>query len=125
MRFSDLVASSLSSLRQRAFRTTLTVLGVMIGTTAVIVMVSLGVGMSQAFLGNLESNWSLRTVTVYSPPLDGAQEGIPDKLATSILEDSDVLVGEPLDGMAATQGPTDRIEFWGFKFVHPVVGRPA
>ena len=39
MRFSDLVASSLSSLRQRAFRTTLTVLGVMIGTTAVIVFV--------------------------------------------------------------------------------------
>ena len=73
MRFSDLVASSLASLRQRAFRTTLTVLGVMIGTTAVIVMVSLGVVMSQAFLGNLESNWSLRTVTVYSPPLDGAQ----------------------------------------------------
>ena len=85
MRFSDLVASSLSSLRKRAFRTTLTVLGVMIGTTAVIVMVSLGVGMSQAFLGNLESNWSLRTVTVYSPPLDGAQEGIPDKLSDRLV----------------------------------------
>ena len=72
MRFSDLVASSLASLRQRAFRTTLTVLGVMIGTTAVIVMVSLGIGMSSQFLGNMESNWTLRTVSVNSPPPDAA-----------------------------------------------------
>ena len=50
---------------------------------------------------------------------------IADQLATAILEDSDILVGEPLDGMAATQGPTDRIEFRGFEFVHAVVGGPA
>src|SRR3546814_17518194 len=52
-------------------------------------------------------------------------EGIPDKLATAILEDFDILVGEPLNGMTATQGPADRIEFWGFEFIHAVVGRPA
>src|SRR3546814_10883436 len=52
-------------------------------------------------------------------------EGIPDKLATAILEDCDILVGEPLNGMTATQGPADRIEFWGFEFNHAVVGRPA
>src|SRR3546814_11369396 len=50
-------------------------------------------------------------------------EGIPDKLATAILEDFDILVGEPLNGMTATQGPADRIEFWGFEFIHAVVGR--
>src|SRR3546814_2941990 len=27
--------------------------------------------------------------------------------------------------MTATQGPADRIEFWGFEFIHAVVGRPA
>ncbi|HMR12783.1 MAG TPA: ABC transporter permease [Arachnia sp.] len=85
MRFSDLVASSLASLRQRAFRTTLTVLGVMIGTTAVIVMVSLGIGMSQAFMGNMESNWTLRTVSVGGPPPDAAQQGIPDKLSDRLV----------------------------------------
>src|SRR3546814_7227281 len=37
----------------------------------------------------------------------------------------DILVGEPLNGMTATQGPADRIEFWGFEFIHAVVGRPA
>ncbi|MFT3888514.1 MAG: ABC transporter permease [Arachnia sp.] len=85
MRFSDLVASSLASLRQRAFRTTLTVLGVMIGTTAVIVMVSLGVGMSQVYMGNMESNWSLRTVSVQAPPPDAAQQGLPDKLSDALV----------------------------------------
>lgn len=85
MRFSDLVASSLSSLRQRAFRTTLTVLGVMIGTTAVIVMVSLGVGMSQQFVGNMESNWNLRTVSVGGPPPDAAQQGIPADLSNELV----------------------------------------
>ena len=85
MRFSDLVASSLASLRQRAFRTTLTVLGVMIGTTAVIVMVSLGIGMSSQFLGNMESNWTLRTVSVNSPPPDAAQQGLPDNLSDRLV----------------------------------------
>src|SRR3546814_574572 len=48
-----------------------------------------------------------------------------DLLATAILEDFDIFVGEPLNGMTATQGPADRIEFWGFEFIHAVVGRPA
>src|SRR3546814_8323077 len=34
-----------------------------------------------------------------------------------------ILVGEPLNGMTATQGPADHIEFWGFEFIHAVVGR--
>ncbi len=85
MRFSDLIASSIASLRQRAFRTTLTVLGVMIGTTAVIVMVSLGVGMSSQFLGDMESNPNLRTVTLYGVPQDAAQQGIPAKLTDELV----------------------------------------
>src|SRR3546814_10407685 len=44
---------------------------------------------------------------------------------TAILEDFDILVGEPLNGMTATQGPADRIEFWGVEFIHAVVGRLA
>lgn len=85
MRFSDLVASSVASLRQRAFRTTLTVLGVMIGTTAVIVMVSLGVGMSSQFLGDMESNPNLRTVTLYGVPPDAVQQGIPATLSNELV----------------------------------------
>ncbi len=68
MRWSDLIGASLGSLRQRFFRTLLTVLGVVIGTTSVIVMVSLGVGLSDQFTGSQENNLSLRTVTVQGPP---------------------------------------------------------
>ena len=42
MRFGDLLNTSLASLWHRKFRTSLTVLGVVIGTMAVVVMVSLG-----------------------------------------------------------------------------------
>ncbi len=67
MRLADLLASSLASLRQRRFRTALTVLGVVIGTIAVIVMMSLGFGLSsqmQQFMGNP----NLRLVSVYGVP---------------------------------------------------------
>ena len=67
MRFSDLLASSLSSLRQRLFRTSLTVLGVVIGTIAVVVMLSLGIGMSQAMFSQYEA-LNLNHVTVYGMP---------------------------------------------------------
>ncbi|MDO5737401.1 MAG: ABC transporter permease [Propionibacteriaceae bacterium] len=68
MRWSDLIGASFSSLRQRIFRTLLTVLGVVIGTTSVIVMVSIGVGLSATFTGSMETNLSLRQVTVIGPP---------------------------------------------------------
>ncbi len=68
MRWSDLIGASLASLRQRLFRTLLTVLGVVIGTTSVIVMVSLGVGLSSEFTGSMDTNLALRQVTVMGAP---------------------------------------------------------
>ncbi|MBB1482374.1 ABC transporter permease [Tessaracoccus sp. MC1865] len=67
MRWSDLLATSFASLRQRLFRTSLTVLGVLIGTTAVIVMVSLGVGLSSSFTAQFQ-NINLRQVSVSGAP---------------------------------------------------------
>ena len=67
MRWTDLLATSLASLRQRLFRTSLTVLGVLIGTTSVIVMVSLGVGLSSSFTSQFQQI-SLRQVSVNSVP---------------------------------------------------------
>lgn len=80
MRAGDLIATSLASLRQRLFRTSLTVLGVLIGTTAVIVMVSLGVGLSAGFTQQFQSI-SLRQVSVYAPPpAESGQSGVPTKM---------------------------------------------
>ncbi len=80
MRFSDLLATSFSSLRQRPFRTLMTVLGVVIGTTSVVVMVSLGIGMSQSYLDSIAANTSLREVQIYNVPVDAVERGLPTAL---------------------------------------------
>ena len=47
MRFPDLLIMSMNNLRRRKLRTVLTVLGVIIGTAAIVVMVSLGIGLNE------------------------------------------------------------------------------
>ena len=58
---------SLSSLFKRKVRTILTVLGVAIGTTSIVVMISLGIGMKQTLLEEMENYGSLTAITVNSP----------------------------------------------------------
>ena len=47
MKFVDLLIMSLKNLSRRKLRTALTVLGVVIGTASIVVMVSLGIGLSE------------------------------------------------------------------------------
>ncbi|MGJ3509362.1 ABC transporter permease [Enemella sp. A6] len=84
MLWGDLLAMSLASLKQRAFRTSLTMLGVVIGTTAVVVMVSLGVGMSATYDNSLDTT-NLRQVTVSGPPQNATASGLPDKLNDAMV----------------------------------------
>ena len=70
MKIIDLLRMSGGSLFKRKFRTILTVLGVVIGTTSIIVMLSLGIGMKSAMLEEMESYASLTTIEIYQP--DGA-----------------------------------------------------
>ncbi len=65
MRISDLLKMSLDSLFKRKVRTILTVLGVIIGTTSIVVMISLGIGMKASMLEEMESYGSLTAITVY------------------------------------------------------------
>ena len=67
MRLGDLLGMSLSSLFKRKVRTILTVLGVAIGTTSIVVMISLGIGMKQTLLEEMENYGSLTAITVNSP----------------------------------------------------------
>lgn len=64
MRFVDLLAMSLNNLRRRKLRTVLTVLGVIIGTAAIVVMMSLGVGLKELNKELIESYGSLTAITV-------------------------------------------------------------
>ena len=65
MRISDLFRLSFSNLRRRKTRTLLTVLGVVIGTASIVVMVSLGLGMSESMVRSYEEYGSLTRISVY------------------------------------------------------------
>lgn len=74
MKFSDLLGLSINNLKRRKLRTFLTVLGVIIGTASIVVMLSLGIGQSEAQKEMIESYGSLTTINVYSPSMYGSQE---------------------------------------------------
>lgn len=60
----DLIRMGVKNLWRRKLRTFLTVLGVIIGTTSIIVMLSLGFGMREAQQNQIEQMGSLTTITV-------------------------------------------------------------
>lgn len=66
MRFSDIIAMSAGNLWKRKVRTVLTVLGVMIGTAAIVVMLSLGIGLQSAMIGEIQSQGSMTNIQVYN-----------------------------------------------------------
>lgn len=67
MKLLDLLRMSSSNLWKRKVRTILTVLGVVIGVASIVVMISLGLGLSRSLLEQYESWGSLTQITVYNP----------------------------------------------------------
>ena len=69
MKFVDLLIMSLKNLSRRKLRTALTVLGVVIGTASIVVMVSLGIGLSElnreliSSFGSLTKQTMIRSVS--------------------------------------------------------------
>lgn len=65
MRIFDIIGMSFKNLWRRKVRTLLTVLGVVIGSCAIIVMISLGLGMNNAIRYYLTQFGDLNVITVY------------------------------------------------------------
>lgn len=63
----DLISMAVRNLWKRKLRTFLTVLGVVIGTAAIIVMVSLGIGMTESFEQQLSQMGDLTVIEVNKP----------------------------------------------------------
>ena len=68
MRFPDLLFTALAALRRRKFHASLTVLGVLIGITAMVLMISLGIGLAAIQDGFIENQANLRQVEVTGVP---------------------------------------------------------
>lgn len=94
MRFSDILASAVASLRRRPLRTMLTSTGVVIGTMSVVVMISLGVGLTKQMDISANSP-SVRQITVVSGP--PAERGKP----APKMDDSLARTLETFDGVEA------------------------
>ena len=65
MRFADIFKMCFDSLSRRKGRTILTVLGVFIGCTSIIVMVSIGAGMQESYDQMLKNMGDLSIIEVY------------------------------------------------------------
>lgn len=66
MRIFDLLLMSISNLWKRKLRTVLTVLGVVIGVTSIVVMVALGNGLKESMLEQFSNYSSMTQIQVYS-----------------------------------------------------------
>lgn len=75
MRWSDLLRMSISSLKRRKLRTFLTVLGVVIGTSSIVVMISLGLGLQESMYAEVEKNGGTTGITVTGKESSGMYPG--------------------------------------------------
>ncbi len=76
IRFSDLLPLAWSSLRRNRLRSFLTIGAIAVGIAVMVYLVSLGYGLEELTLGNVQKSPSLLTITVETPnqallPLDG------------------------------------------------------
>ncbi|MDR1754936.1 MAG: ABC transporter permease [Eubacterium sp.] len=90
MKFSDILSMVFRNLTKRKLRTILTVSGVFIGTMAIVVMISLGIGMSEAQDKIIEEWADLTLISVYNygdmPQQEGAGEA-PPSLTDEVIKE--------------------------------------
>ncbi|MCI2046121.1 MAG: ABC transporter permease [Faecalibacterium sp.] len=99
MKISDLARLSTDNLRRRKGRTALTVIGVVVGTCAIVVMISLGIAMNKQTDAMLQSYGDLTQIEImnYSGGGSGSSEtpALDDKMMTSIQGYDHVLAATP------------------------------
>ncbi|WP_077369504.1 ABC transporter permease [Anaerosalibacter sp. Marseille-P3206] len=97
----DLISMGVKSLWRRKLRTFLTILGVVIGTSSIVVMLSLGFGMSETFKAQISEMGSLNIITVYRGYYGGYNDpGMGNKKQVD-LDDKAIGKFSKLDGVEA------------------------
>lgn len=92
----DILVMGLKNLWRRKVRSLLTVLGVIIGTAAIVVMISLSVGIEDAMIKQFESMGDLSMIEVW-PGYDGrSQTSIDEEMMEEISAIEGVQVATPL-----------------------------
>ncbi len=65
MRTIDIFELSFSNFKRRKLRSALTVMGVVIGTSSIVIMMSLGIGLNRQFEESLERMGNIREISIY------------------------------------------------------------
>ncbi len=90
MKISDLIKMGLRNLGRRKARTSLTVIGMVIGTISIVVMVSIGIGVNKSFNDAILQNGSMTIITIsknqYYETEDGNWQSKEQKLDDSVVE---------------------------------------
>ena len=110
MSFYDLMSMSLGNLWRRKLRTILTVLGVLIGTTSIVAMLSLAFGMKQQMMEQYESMGSVTQINV-SPGggMDSDYSGSQTDTSTMLTESN----MEMFQGMEHVKSVSPQLTFDG------------
>ena len=110
MSFYDLMSMSLGNLWRRKLRTILTVLGVLIGTTSIVAMLSLAFGMNQQMMEQYESMGSVTQINV-SPGggMDSDSSGSQTDTSTMLTESN----MEMFQGMEHVKSVSPQLTFDG------------
>ena len=85
MKISDQIAMCLQNLSRRKVRTALTTMGVVIGTCAIVVMISLGVGLQKSQEAMLAQMGDLTKIEIYNYSGGNGESSIPN-LDDSVIE---------------------------------------
>jgi putative ABC transport system permease protein len=102
MKLFDLLRLGIKNLWRHKIRTFLTVMGVMIGVGAIIIMISLGLAMNRNFLTQLNQMGNLMQIQIYNyGGVIKYADGIsPDSGGTQLkLDDAAILAFEKIDGV--------------------------
>jgi ABC-type antimicrobial peptide transport system permease subunit len=91
MKIFDILRMALKNLFRSKVRTTLTVLGIVIGTTAIIIMLSLGIAMNVSYQEQMSKMGSMNAITVYpnwdQPVRRGRnEEWVEPKVSQTVLD---------------------------------------
>lgn len=101
----DLLSLALRNLLRRKTRTILAVIGVVVGTSAIIVMLSIGFGLSASFQEQIESYGNLHLVDVYSAgggmAMYAGGNGYNGNEKSGVLDDKAIASIEKIKGVDA------------------------
>ena len=124
MRISDLISMTVKNLLRRKTRTLLTVAGVIVGTCSIVLMVSLGIGQTEALEQNIAQMGDLTMIQIYSYG-ENAETVLNDETMQRILAMDGVQAGTPFYDapnmeLKLFSGKKDRyqMQLWGVRGVY-------